>query len=481
MLQCLGRRARLRHALRDMVAGHRAVAADVVGPVLGHGLEHRLADLHGHRVGRCLHAVGAGVARTALHGGELQLHRLADELEHLLGLLADVLHPAVAGDVVADLAQSGLEVGLQQAVLVARDEIFEGVEHGRLDELRIGVAREHQRQFLLEHQRAARHRGDDGPAFAGISRQHGHVGLPGLFHRLQIAEFELGHATALLLLDDLVRDLVVVEQLHQVGADAGLVVVHVAGGEDGHLAGRAFAVDGRERGVVHGAAPAETLRRHARHPGLGVHTELAVHELAREAGGVDLVDDVHHDGDAGELAVHVGAGEQLLLRAHFALLELDGLGAQHQVREVQVPGVRRRVRALGHVAQVAQVALVDHAPVVGLLDAVHFTVGGGVDQVEQVGETLAQADAAAAAVADVEHALHLGEGLPFVVEVGVLPVDRVPGGGFEVAFAHGGLPVGGSNGTRGTRPPVPALPGAGEPAAGACGGLQSTSASSAFW
>jgi heptaprenylglyceryl phosphate synthase len=43
---------------------------------------------------------------------------------------------------------------------------------------------------------------------------------------------------------------------------------------------------------------------------------------------------------------------------------------------------------------------------------VHLAVGGGVDQVEQVREALAQADAAAAAVADVEHALHLGLALP---------------------------------------------------------------------
>ena len=135
------------------------------------------------------------------------------------------------------------------------------------------------------------------------------------------------------------------------------------------------------------------------------------------------------------------AGEELLAALDLALLELDRLGAQHQVREVQVPGVRRRVRTLGHVAQVAQVALVDHLPVVVLLDAVHLAVVGGIDQVEQVREALAQAHAAAAAVADVEHPLHLLEGRGLVVEVGAFPVDRVPGRGFEVAFAHGVVPL----------------------------------------
>jgi hypothetical protein len=85
---------------------------------------------------------------------------------------------------------------------------------------------------------------------------------------------------------------------------------------------------------------------------------------------------------------------------------------------------------------------------------VHLAVGGGIDQVEQLGEALAQAHAAAAAVADVEHALHLGQRLAFVVVVGALPVDGVSGGGFEVAFAHGGYSVGVHQRTRGTRPLV---------------------------
>ena len=73
----------------------------------------------------------------------------------------------------------------------------------------------------------------------------------------------------------------------------------------------------------------------------------------------------------------------------------------------------------------------------------------------------------AAAVADVEHALHLPGCRRFVVEVGVPPVDGVPGRGFEVAFAHGDV----ASRTRGAGPLVKVD--ANEP--------QSTSASSAFW
>src|SRR6185369_7783005 len=74
--------------------------------------------------------------------------------------------------------------------------------------------------------------------------------------------------------------------------------------------------------------------------------------------------------------------------------------------------------------------------VVLLVDLVHLAVGGGVDEVEQGRERLAEADAAAAAVADVEHPLHLGEGLALVAIVVAPPVDRMPGRRLEIALAQ---------------------------------------------
>ena len=270
----VGRRQRvLRHALRDVVAGQRAVGADVVGLVLGHRLEHRLADLHRDRVGRRLHAVGAGVARAALDRVELHRDRLADQLEHLLGLAADLLHPAVAGDVVADLAQRSLEVGLQQAVLVARHQVLEGVEHRLLHQLDVGVVGEQQRQLLLEHQRAGRDRRQDRIALARVLRQHRNVGLLVLRHAFEVAELELGHAAAALLLDHGVGDGVVREQLDQVVPDAGLVVVDVAGREDRDLAGRALAVHDRRGGGLRGALQRKRRRRELGQPGVGVHVQ----------------------------------------------------------------------------------------------------------------------------------------------------------------------------------------------------------------
>ena len=207
-----------------------------------------------------------------------------------------------------------------------------------------------------------------------------------------------------------------VEQLDEVGADARLVAVDNASGEDGQLAGPALAVDSGEGGVVHGAAPAKTLVSQAGQPSVGVHPEPAVHGLAHGLRLVHRIDHVHHDGNAGELAVHAGAGKELLCRRHVAILVLDGLGAKHEVRKVQLPRMRRRVRALRRVAQVAQITLVDHAPVGFFLDAVHFTVVSGVHLIEERREALAQAHTAAAAVADVEHTFQLGQRLALVVE-----------------------------------------------------------------
>jgi hypothetical protein len=104
MRQRLRRVAALGHALRDVMPCQRAVAADDVGRAQRHRLEHRLADLHRHRMRRRLHAIGAGVARAALDGVELERDALADELEHLFRLAADLLHPRMAGNVIADLA-----------------------------------------------------------------------------------------------------------------------------------------------------------------------------------------------------------------------------------------------------------------------------------------------------------------------------------------------------------------------------------------
>src|SRR5690606_24123840 len=102
------------------------------------------------------------------------------------------------------------------------------------------------------------------------------------------------------------------------------------------------------------------------------------------------------------------------------------------------PGMRRDVGALGLVAEVAQVALLDDLAVVGLVNAVDFHGGTFVHQVEQGGEGLAQADAAAAAVAQVEDALELLLQRGLVPEFRSLPVQRMPRRCPQAAFTGSG-------------------------------------------
>jgi hypothetical protein len=84
--------------------------------------------------------------------------------------------------------------------------------------------------------------------------------------------------------------------------------------------------------------------------------------------------------------------------------------------------MRRGVRALGHVAQVAHEALVDHFPVVFFVDAIHFHGAALVHQVKQSGERAAKANAAAAPMTNVEDAFEFVEARLFVVKVFALPI-----------------------------------------------------------
>lgn len=227
-----------------------------------------------------------------------------------------------------------------------------------------------------EHQHAGGHQCGEVPADIDELGQHRDIFFLGEAHRLQVAELQLGHAAALLARHHRHRDAVVFEDRDEILAGARLVAVHVAGGEQRDLASR----PGRRFG-------GRFVRQH------------------------------------------------LVAQLRVAGAEMDGLGAQHQVREIEVPLMRRHVGALRHVAEVAEVAVLDDLPVVFLLDAVDFHRFRVIDKVEQRGEGLAEADAAAAAVADVEDALHLVVERRFVVKGGVLPVERMAGGRLEIAFA----------------------------------------------
>ena len=102
--------------------------------------------------------------------------------------------------------------------------------------------------------------------------------------------------------------------------------------------------------------------------------------------------------------------------------------AQHEVRKIDVPLVRRRVGAHGHEAHVAERAGVHDRLEAGGIDRIQLARFGFVNQVEQAREGIAEAEAAPAAVADVEDAARLLLQRCAVVEFGVSPVYRMAEG-----------------------------------------------------
>src|SRR5579862_3778150 len=121
----LRRALRLREEALDLLAGHRTVAAVVIGLGALDTLCHRAADLRRGGPELALHAVGAVVPGAALDHLD---GRARDQLECVAGLQPEILHAQMAGHVVGHLAEGLLEVGAQQAVLVAQHQVLERVE-----------------------------------------------------------------------------------------------------------------------------------------------------------------------------------------------------------------------------------------------------------------------------------------------------------------------------------------------------------------
>ena len=106
------------------------------------------------------------------------------------------------------------------------------------------------------------------------------------------------------------------------------------------------------------------------------------------------------------------------------------------MREIDVEFMRRHIGTFRHETHVAERAGVDDRLEILALHRVEFAALGAVDQVEQPRKTIAEVEAAAAGVTNVEHAPHLGVEIGFVVKVGALPIDRMPRRGVQTAFPH---------------------------------------------
>jgi hypothetical protein len=180
---------------------------------------------------------------------------------------------------------------------------------------------------------------------------------------------------------------------------------------------------------------AQGVRAVGRNGGFRMHAERGVQNFAPHRAMVERVDRFGDDRDARDVADRIRRTQYLVAPAHAAGAVLDRFGAQHQVREIDVPGMRRHVRALGHVAHVAEIAMVDHLAIGLLVHRREFAGRRLVDQVEQRRKRVAQIEAAAAAVTDVENPLELPIERGGVIELRILPVEGMARGRLETALA----------------------------------------------
>ena len=116
-------------------------------------------------------------------------------------------------------------------------------------------------------------------------------------------------------------------------------------------------------------------------------------------------------------------------------MKTRSLCAEHEMRKVDIPFMRWNVWAFCHVTKIAEVAMIDYFPVVGLLHPIDFQRWGFVDQIEKSREGLAQANAAATTMTDVIDPPQFGKKFFLVEKFRIPPIDRMSGWGLDTALA----------------------------------------------
>ena len=85
--------------------------------------------------------------------------------------------------------------------------------------------------------------------------------------------------------------------------------------------------------------------------------------------------------------------------------------------------------------------MIDDLPVIFFGYAIHFHALGIIDEIKQSGEGIAQADATAATVAEIEDAFHFMQDSIFVIKFGIFPIKCMTGWSFKAAFADWGCHI----------------------------------------
>jgi len=85
--------------------------------------------------------------------------------------------------------------------------------------------------------------------------------------------------------------------------------------------------------------------------------------------------------------------------------------------EIDVPLMWRYIGTLGHVTHVAQITMIDNAPIGFFRDTIELHGLGFIDGIEKSRECVTEIEAAATAVAYIENPLQFAKKLRFLVEI----------------------------------------------------------------
>jgi hypothetical protein len=106
------------------------------------------------------------------------------------------------------------------------------------------------------------------------------------------------------------------------------------------------------------------------------------------------------------------------------------------VGKINIQRVRGDIRALGHKADIAKIALVNDLIVFFAVKLGKFACFRIVNQVEKGWEGIAKVETAAATMTDVKHTRLFIQKLFLIIEIWVLPGNSVPHGRLEIAFTN---------------------------------------------
>ena len=234
-------------------------------------------------------------------------------------------------------------------------------------------------------------------------------------------------------------DAVFREHLQRRHADRRVIVVAVTGGVEHGLA-RLRRRGLVSRGRVRGGLRFERLPGVFRQFGVLVEAGDALLQPAQRTAAP--VRPIHGAGQKRRpFANAVRVRKRAVDESDAVLLCLDRAIAQDQMREVDIEFMRRHIGALRHEAHVAKRAGVHDFFEIPARNSVEFAAFRFVDEIEEPREAVAEVEAAPAGVTNVEDAAHFGVELRLVIEIGVLPIQRMPDRRFETAFSHDGPAV----------------------------------------